>query len=190
MKWDEQRLYPKTKSFLFHHLSVQSFQDFSVISTCIQDIEPAKYMTSLSLSAALANWKHLGVLLRQITIGLPTFSPSALTKNTAVIICLDFFPPLFFFLFWAEPLVGKVLKKHLLSLIFKISLWSYPLHSSFICSIQDLIAVHGVIQKRWETYLDFHLSSKPSDTLKPSNSGRFKVCLIFIASYLSRGPFK
>ena len=56
-------------------------------------------MTLLSLSAALANREHLGVLLGQIAIVLPTLSPSALTKNATVILCLDFFPPLLFFPF-------------------------------------------------------------------------------------------
>ena len=54
---------------------------FSIIYTCIEDFESAKYMTSLSLSRALANRKHLGVLLRQITIGLPPFFRSALTRR-------------------------------------------------------------------------------------------------------------
>ena len=54
-------------------------------------------MTLLGLSAAVANGKHLGVLLHQVTVGLPTFAPSALTKNETVIFCLDFFQPCFFF---------------------------------------------------------------------------------------------
>ena len=56
-------------------------------------------MTLLSLSAALPNRKHLDVLLRQIKIRLPTFPPSALTKNATLILCLDSFPPLLFFPF-------------------------------------------------------------------------------------------
>ena len=73
-------------------------------------------MTSLNLSAALANRKHLGVLLSQIRIGLPTFSPFALSNETVI---LYFFPPLLFFPFLAKPLVGKDLKKHPLSAILR-----------------------------------------------------------------------
>ena len=69
-----------------------------MIFASIQDFKCAKYKTLLNL-AALANRKHLGVLLRQITIGLPTFCPSALTKNYTAILYLDFFPTLLFFPF-------------------------------------------------------------------------------------------
>ena len=166
MKWDEQWRYPKTKTSFFS-LTIWRFRvsrTFSIISPCIQDFESAKYMTSLSLSAALANRKHLGVLLRQIAIGLPTFSPSALTKNATVILCSDFFSPLLFFPFWDKPLVAKAFKKHPLSPIFKISLRSYPSHSSFIRSIQDSIVVLETSRDSPEIcfsfipWLNFHLS--------------------------------
>ena len=70
-----------------------------MIFASIQDFKCAKYKTLLNL-AALANRKHLGVLLRQITIGLPTFSPSAaLANNATVTLYLGFFPALLFFPF-------------------------------------------------------------------------------------------
>ena len=94
-------------SFFFHDLTIQSLQDFFHNFYLYSKFESAKYIPSLSLSAVLANRKHLGVALPQIIIGLQTFSPSASTKNATVILYLDFFPSLLFFPFWAKPLVDK-----------------------------------------------------------------------------------
>ena len=120
-------------SFLIWKLSVS--RTFSIIATCIQDLESSKKETSSSLSGVLANRKHFGLLLCHITIGLPLFHLSALTKNATAILWFDFFPSLAFF--WTKPFLGNTLKKQPLSSMFHVSPWSYPLQSSFIRSIQD-----------------------------------------------------
>ena len=147
------------------------------------------------LTDVLANRKHLGFLLLQITIGLPTFPPFALTKNATVILRLDFSQPLAFFTFWAKPFAGNFLKKEPLSSMFQISLWSNPLQSYIIRSIQDSTVVSErqrdspEICLSFMSWLNFHSSSQPSDVLKPSNSGRLKDCLMFMGSSLGNGPF-
>ena len=55
--------------------------------------------------------KQRGFFLFQMTIGLLTLPPSALTKKATVILYLNFFPSLHFFPFCASPLEGRALKK-------------------------------------------------------------------------------
>ena len=109
--------------------------------TYIQDLESSKWETSASFSGALANRKHLGLFLRHITIGITTFLLSTLTKNAVVILCFDVFSSLAFFSFWAKLFAGNASKKQPLSSMLQIYLWSYPLQSSFIRSIQDSTVV-------------------------------------------------
>ena len=159
-------LYKNEKTFLLSFLIWKLIvsRTFSIISTCIQDLESSKQETSASLLGALTNRKHIGFLLWNITIGLPTFPPSVLTKNAAVILWFDFFPPLTFFL-WAKPFAGNTLKKQSLSFMFQICLWSYPLQSSSIRSIQDSTVVSKMQRDPPEIcfsfmqWLNFHLPS-------------------------------